>query len=119
MKTSIVGSTLACIVIVSLVGAMLNGCSGADESEGCVFDGRYEMGFLAYESPLDCSSTSFTIFGEGEDECSTDIDQFGQSGAHQIGYISCEPGDPIVGCEGYMSDSDGCQWQLYLRRVSP
>lgn len=101
-----------------LFAILLVGCAGADESDICVFDGQYEMGFIAYESRLDCTSNSVTFFGTGEDECSTSIDQVSVNGAQQTGYISCTPGSPVVECEGYVSDSDGCQWQAYVRRIA-
>jgi len=111
-----------CLVYITapFAGAFTTGCGDFDaEPRGCIFEGRYEMGFLAYESPLDCGSSSVSFFGEGEDECSTSIDQLGSSGARQTGYISCDPADPVMECTGYMSDSDGCQWELYIRRISP
>lgn len=96
---------------------LLLGCQPEADSNACIFEGKYEVGYLAYESPLDCSSNSAVIYGTGEDECSTNIDQLGPTGARQLGYVSCDPGDPIVECLGYMGDSDGCQWEIYVRRI--
>ena|SRR5688572_15670915 len=109
-----------CLVYLTapFVGALTTGCE-SPSPEGCVFDGRYEIGYLAHESPLQCSSNSLSFFGDGEDECSTYIDQLGPSGALQTGYISCDPADPVVECTGYMRDTDGCQWELYVRRIVP
>ncbi len=108
-----------CLVYITapFMGALTAGCGDGEPVDTCVFDGRYEMGLIAYESALECSSNSVVIFGTGEDECSTVIDQLGPSGARQSGYISCDPADPVVECSGFMSDSDGCQWEIYMRRA--
>lgn len=115
MKQTIIGFLIA--------GIIAHGGCGCVKEEGddtkCVFEGRYDIGYIAYESSLDCSSNSVSFFGTGEDSCSTEINQLSVSGARQIGYISCDPADPVVECSGYVYDDVGCQWDAYVRRVVP
>lgn len=90
---------------------------GDGSEDGCVFDGTYEFGGISSNG---CAAYSQRlVFYDEEDECSTAIDQLGLSGAIQRGVITCEPGDPVVECSGFMGDSNGCSYDLYVRRVVP
>jgi len=94
----------------------LGGCAD-DESDTCVFDGTYEIGFIPTNG---CTGTSQRLpLYNAEDECSVQTDQIGLSGARQVSVLTCEPGDPVVECSGFMNDSDGCSFDVYMRRVSP
>jgi len=102
-----------------LLGLMVDGwgCAGSGGEGRCVFDGRYEFGLIA-ETP-GCPSTSQTLPLHAEDECMAEIDTFTPDGlTHRQGILSCEPGDPVIECEGFAFDSDGCQFSLYLRRLA-
>lgn len=95
---------------------LICGCAGGEEDDKCIFDGRYEMGFIP-RNGCEAGNESFTAAHE-EDECHTSVDQISLGGARQLGFISCEPGDPVVECSGFLNDSDGCSWDLYIRRIA-
>jgi hypothetical protein len=92
---------------------MLVACGGSDDDR-CVFSGRYEFGFIPTNG---CAgySTSAPLFGE--EECSAGVDQIALNGARQTGFLSCFPGDPVVECEGWVGDSNGCLYDAYVRRI--
>lgn len=90
---------------------------GSDESDVCIFDGRYEMGFIPRNG---CGAFSEQIFVNHEqDECYTTEDIIALDGTRRNIGIFCEAGDPVVECEGFAFGSDGCQWDAYMRRVGP
>lgn len=95
---------------------LLLACSGESEEDRCVFDGTYDIGFIARNG---CQSSSESVFLRGEDECYTAIDQINLFGARQLGFLSCEPGDPVVECTGFVNDSDGCSFDAYVRLTQP
>lgn len=105
-------------VVVGVLGVGGLGCGGGEDGSGderCVFEGRYEIGLVPRNG---CNSLSAPYDGgEMAEQCSTAIDQLGVTGAVQRGFISCQPGSPVVECTGFMSDSTGCQWDVYLRRI--
>lgn len=91
-------------------------CGGSDGEEACIFDGPYEIGFIPTNG---CGAVSQRIEAYGmEDECFTSIDQISNSGARQRIFVTCEPGDPVVECSGFANDSDGCTWDVYMRRLT-
>lgn len=97
------------------VTSLLLGCK-VDSEDACIFDGRYEFGFVATNG---CESVTeqLTFFDE-ESECDSTIDQVAFDGSRQLGIITCEPGDPVVECGGFASASNGCRWDLYFRRLA-
>lgn len=104
------------------VAFLLSGVACSDEPDdgSCYFDGRYELGYIA-RTP-DCRGSSVSInFYDETDECSSEIDQLSNAGARQRGFVTCNPdgnGGQVVECDGYMSDSDGCEFDIYMRRVA-
>lgn len=94
------------------------GCSANDaEDHKCVFSGRYDVGMLSETAA--CVSNSVQLPFYGEDECIVDIDVYTPELTRRQGVISCEPGDPVIECGGFASDSDGCRFTLYVRRLAP
>jgi hypothetical protein len=90
-----------------------------DEGDGlCFFDGKYEIGFLAQTPGCGDLAASLSFFGQ-TDECSTTIDTLTVDGlTRRRGAITCDPGqNPIVECSGFANDSDGCSFEVYVRRV--
>jgi len=77
------------------------------------------MGFIS-RTPA-CTSNSETLNAYNEtDNCATSGEQITASGALQKWFLSCDPngnGGQVVECEGFANDSDGCQWDTYMRRV--
>lgn len=102
---------------LSLALLLLAACGGDDDSDVCVFGGRYELGVIPTNGCMGNSAT-VPLFGE-EPTCSRGFDQVGLNGARQNIFISCIPGDPVIECEGFASDSNGCQYDVYMRRLSP
>lgn len=97
------------------VASLLFGCI-AESEDACIFDGRYEMGVI---STTGCESTTESIsFFDEEGECETLISQIADDGALQRGIITCEPGDPVVECGGFMTASNDCRWDIYIRRIA-
>jgi hypothetical protein len=100
---------------VALLAAGALAC-GDDEPGACFFDGRYEIGFISYNG---CGDLSEQVIGNGEqDECSTQETFAALDGSERMVYLSCRAGDPVVDCEGFMHGSDGCRWDVYMRRIA-
>lgn len=98
---------------IALVAALVFGCAGDDS---CVFDGRYEVGAIS-RTP-GCTSRSISIhLSRLEEECVSPVDTWTPTLVDIQGLVSCEPGDPVVECEGFVSDSDGCFFDVYFRRT--
>jgi hypothetical protein len=93
------------------------GCAGADDTDdACVFDGYYEIGLIS-RNALCVSGSERIYLSDQEDECLAPIDTFTPDGARRQGILSCIPGDPVVECEGFASDTSGCSFDAYVRRV--
>lgn len=104
-----------------LMGLLLFGCAGSEDNGLCDFDGIYEMGLLPRTEGCGKDSVRVPLFA-ADQECGTAIDTFTPDGLiHRTGFLSCDPnnGHDVVECEGYASDSQGCSFDLYMRRVEP
>jgi hypothetical protein len=96
---------------------MLVGCASGEEIElGCTFEGRYELGFLPTNG---CNGRSVTLLGtEVQEECYSSASGVNLEGVAYVYTISCAPGDPVVECEGFGSYANGCEYDLYMRRLT-
>jgi hypothetical protein len=95
--------------------ALLLACAPDDSTE-CVFDGRYELGFLS----AGCGSWSEQLYANSErDACYTNQDIVALDGTRRSISLYCEDGDPVVECSGFAHGSDGCRWDVYMRRIGP
>lgn len=95
---------------------LLVACTNEPDSDACIFDGRYEMGMLPTNG---CGANSETLYANNEeDECYTSQDIIALDGTRRTLYLSCEAGNPVVECSGFANSSDGCSWDMYMRRIA-
>ncbi len=108
---------LFCALVIFVVGV---GCGDGEPSDTCVFDGRYDTG-VDWSSPdYDPACGLFystNTFNAQESECSSQFVLRNLDGAAVLSTVVCEPGSPVVECAGTVSDSDGCWWPVYVRRI--
>ncbi len=105
---------VAVVLTTLLVVLMAAGCSGDEKEDVCIFSGHYEAGRLT-TTPGCFPAVRTLVFSDEEDECSTNFDEY-VDGIHQVGWLSCEPGDPVTDCEGFVQDGD-CAFDFYMRRI--
>lgn len=97
------------------VALLLAGCAGGGE-DSCVFEGRYDVGFLPENG---CDGGSFTLLGTSlPEECSATIRDVNLQGIPYVATISCPASDPVVECEGWATYANGCEYSVYLRRLT-
>jgi hypothetical protein len=102
---------------LSLALLLLAACGGDDDPNACVFDGRYELGFVPTNG---CEGGSFTLPGTNlDEECSVTVRDVNLEGTPYVATISCPAGDPVIECEGFATYANGCEYDVYLRRLSP
>ncbi len=104
-----------------LILALALGCAGADGPEDglCRFDGTYEIGLLPTNG---CAKDSQKAYLHETSECNSIIDTLAADGSWRKGLMSCNPnghGGQVVECDGFVASTDGCDWDAYMRRVSP
>jgi hypothetical protein len=88
-----------------------------DDSTECVFDGRYEFGMLPSNG---CGALSEQLYANNErDACYTTESVLALDGTRRNVSLYCEAGDPVVECSGFAHGSDGCRWDVYMRRIGP
>jgi hypothetical protein len=96
--------------------ALLLACAPDDSTE-CVFDGRYEFGMLPSNG---CGALSEQLYANNErDACYTTESVLALDGTRRNVSLYCEAGDPVVECSGFAHGSDGCRWDVYMRRIGP
>lgn len=101
-------------IIAALI--IVTGCGDEPDDGVCIFRGSYDIGLTPRVSGCQYLSEG-SFFLDEEGECSSGIDQLSLEGVWQRGFISCEPGDPVVKCAGFLNDANGCSWDLYMRRI--
>jgi hypothetical protein len=101
---------------LSLALLLVAACGGDDDSDACVFSGRYEIGFV----PLNgCDGGSFQLPGtDVPEECVSTARDVNLQGVSYVSTISCPASDPVVECEGYATYANGCEYSVYLRRLT-
>jgi hypothetical protein len=107
------------VLLVAVYLAVCAGCGG-DEDDGnvCIFDGRYDSGFLPITAG--CPSFSFAApIYDDEEECIQSGSDITPTGVTFDLFLSCVPGNPVVECEGIANLSNGCSYNAYLRRLAP
>lgn len=116
-------TVLVVLAFVALAVVALSGCAGAEEdTDRCVFGGRYDIGVdwsePGYRPECGLFARSLTANGE-EDECIYSGRELTVAGDLVQLTISCEAGDPVIECAGYADSSSGCSWPVYIRRIVP
>jgi hypothetical protein len=98
---------------------LLIGCGGDEEDDNaCIFDGRYEFGYLSEMAECPPQSTALP-FAKHEEPCAQSMDDVTLDGVAYNVFFSCEPGDPVGECEGFANYANGCRYDVYVRRVAP
>ena len=89
------------------------GCLSSDSDE-CIFEGKYELGGLSVNG---CEHFSTIVYHYGEsEECSSQESNYGNI---ELFSMSCEPGNPVVECDGVANYKNGCSYTTYIRRIYP
>jgi len=103
---------------LSLALLLVAACGGDDDSDACVFDGRYSMGFVPITEGCQPQSLEIPFYGLKEEECLFSTSDVAPNGVSFDVSMSCRPGDPVGECEGFTTYSNGCSYNVYLRRLA-
>jgi hypothetical protein len=102
---------------ITMALLLLAACGGDDESNACIFDGRYEIGYLP--TTAGCTPRSTTLpFARHEEPCAQTTSDITLDFVRFDLFLSCPSGDPVVECEGFANFADGCTYDVYARRLA-
>jgi hypothetical protein len=97
---------------------LLAACGGDDSDDRCVFEGRYEFGYLSEMAA--CEPRTATLpFARHEEPCAQSSNDITLDSVPYNLFFSCPSGDPVVECEGFANFANGCMYDVYVRRLSP
>jgi hypothetical protein len=101
-----------------VLGLVVLACGDEDDDNACIFEGRYDFGYLS--DMAECEPVSQQLpYAKHEEPCAQSYDDITLNGVPYNVFFSCLPGDPVVECEGFANYANGCSYDVYIRRVEP